>query len=654
MDSSAEVYVAPRSETEKQIEAIWKDVLGRDRVSIHDDFFALGGHSLLAAQVMTRLNRELQVALSMRKLFEAPTIAGLAELAGGPQTQTSATVAHIPRKIWPGSAPASLMQQRMWFLEQMQPGTAVNNLPAAFRFKGKLDAEALRKSLNAIIARQPSMRTYFELEDGAPVQRVMPSCELPLVPIDLSAMSARERDVELMSQLKAAANEAIDLTRGPLLRARYFILSEAESVLFYMPHHAIWDGWSFDIFLDELARHYEAFTTGKAPAVPELPIGYQDFAAWHREWLHGAELERQSVYWRQQLGGELIDLEFPTDRPRAATFSYRGATEPFNLTKEEITALTAVGRQSSATLYMVLLASFKALLFRYTGQEDLLVGTPIRGRSQPEVENLIGFFVNALVLRTRPTAQKSFREFLGDVRTTVLDAFSHQDMPFELLLRELSVRRDMSRTPIYQAFFTFQDVSNRGSSLGEVPYGQIHVHAAATQTDLSFWVKETGNGMVGGIDYAVDLFDRSTIVRILDHLRVMLRAIVADPSQELGADPAAHPRGGRDLHRVERHEDRVPPDARRPPAHRGPGRAHARRHRARRGERVPHLPGAEHPGQSAGGAPARRRGEARRLWWACAWSGAPTWWPGSWRSSRPARPTFPSTPRSPGNGSPSW
>ncbi|MFT3709007.1 MAG: amino acid adenylation domain-containing protein [Archangium sp.] len=340
-----------------------------------------------------------------------------------------------------------------------------------------------------------------------------------------------------MKELKTAANENIELTRFPLIRARYFILSSTESVLFYMPHHAIWDGWSFDIFLSELNKHYTAFTTGTTPDVPSLPITYQDFAGWHRDWLVGAELERQSAYWKKQLSGELQDLEFPTDRPRGANFSYRGATEPFNLTKDEITALTAMARQSSSTLYMVLLAAFKTMLHRYTGHEDLLVGTPIRGRSQPEVENLIGFFVNALVLRTRPTSKKTFREFLGDVRTTVLDAFSHQDMPFELLLRELNVRRDMSRTPIYQAFFTFQDVSNRGSSLGEVPYGQIHVHAAATQTDLSFWVKETGNGMVGGVDYAVDLYDRSTILRMLDHMRVILRAVVADPSQELGAIP---------------------------------------------------------------------------------------------------------------------
>ncbi|MFO0599053.1 MAG: amino acid adenylation domain-containing protein [Myxococcaceae bacterium] len=532
LDTTPEAIVAPRNDVEQKIHAIWADVLGREKLSVHDDFFALGGHSLLAAQVMTRLNRELGTGLSMRKLFEAPTIAGLAELAKGPQTQPA--VARIPHRTFERTAPCSLMQTRMWFLEQMQPGTAVNNLPSAFRFKGKLDHAALKKSLNAIIARQPSMRTYFELEDGAPVQRVMPALELDLVPTDLSAMPVAQRDVELMTQLKAAANEAIELTHFPLIRARYFILSSNESVLFYMPHHAIWDGWSFDIFLDELSKHYEAFTTGKTPDVASLPITYQDFAAWHREWLVGAELERQSAYWRQQLGGELKDLDFPTDRPRGANFSYRGATEPFNLTKDEIAALTTLARGSHATLYMVLLAAFKALLHRYTGHEDLLVGTPIRGRTQPEVENLIGFFVNALVLRTKPTAKKSFREFLGDVRTTVLDAFSHQDMPFELLLRELNVRRDMSRTPIYQAFFTFQDVSNRGSSLGEVPYGQIHVHAAATQTDLSFWVKETGNGMVGGIDYSTDLFERSTIVRFLDHLRQLLRAVVADPSQELG------------------------------------------------------------------------------------------------------------------------
>ncbi|MFZ5442713.1 MAG: amino acid adenylation domain-containing protein [Myxococcota bacterium] len=536
VDTSAEVYVAPRTDAEKAIEAIWKDVLGRERVSIHDDFFALGGHSLLAAQVMSRLNRELQQTLSMRKLFEAPTIAGLAALVGAPGQASDAVVTRVPHeeRDW---APCSLQQQRTWFLEETNPDQVSQNLPSAFRFKGKIDRAALEKSLNTIVARQGAMRTWIELKDGLPVQRVLPKYEHRLDPIDLSSLPDATREAELMTRLRAAANERIPMSKAPMFRAQYFVLSENESVLFFMTHHSIWDGWSFDIFLDELARHYEAFTTGKTPDVPELPVTYQDYAAWHRDWLKGPEFDRQVAYWKEKLAGAPQDLEFPTDRPRPPTYSYKGGTEFFHLTKEEIDALYALARGSQSTLYMVLLTALKVLLHRYTGHDDVLIGTPVRGRNQPEFEHLLGFFVNMLVLRTRPTAKKTFREYLDEVRTTVLETFANPDMPFELLVQELNVQRDPSRTPIYQAFFTFQDVRNRGSSLGSVPYGQINVHPAATQTDLSFWVKETGNGLVGGIDYATDLFDKSTIARLVDHLRVILRAIVADPSQEIGRLP---------------------------------------------------------------------------------------------------------------------
>ena len=545
-DSAAGEHVEARTDTERALAKIWQDVLGLDRVGVTANFFSLGGHSLLAAQVVSRVSRDLGVVVPLRKLFEAPTIEQLARASSpdgaGPSAAQDASAppkkaVRIPRRSELSKpAPVSPMQQRMWLFDVMDPGNPVYNLPAAFRIKGPLDIPALRRALNEIFRRHEATRTTLQWQGDEPVQVIAPSLTLPLEPIDMRAMPAPQREAELLKQMRAAANTSFDISTGPLVRAELYLLDENENALFFMPHHAVWDGWSFDIFLSELATLYDAFHRGLPSPLAELPVSYADFSTWHREWLQGEELERQSVYWRKQLAGELGVLELPTDHPRPPQFNYRGATEPFVLTKAEIDAITALGRSQGATLYMVLLSAFKTLLFRYTGQEDILVGTPVRGRSMPEVEDVIGFFVNALVLRTEVKPELTFRELLGRVRGVVLDAFSHQDMPFELLLQELNVQRDPSRTPIYQAFFTFQDVSNRGNTLGdEISYGQIHVHAAATQTDILFWVKETGSGLVGGIDYSTDLFEQATIVRMLKQLRTLLRAVTQDINVELGA-----------------------------------------------------------------------------------------------------------------------
>ena len=544
-DSAAGEHVEARTDTERALATIWQEVLGLDRVGVTANFFSLGGHSLLAAQVVSRVSRDLGVVVPLRKLFEGPTIEQLARASSPDGAGTSAVddmsappkkAVRIPRRSDPSKpAPASPMQQRMWLFDVMDPGNPVYNLPAAFRMKGPLDIPALRRALNEIFRRHEATRTTLQWQDDEPVQVIAPSLTLPLEPIDMRAMPAPQREAELLRQMRAAANASFDISTGPLVRAELYLLDENENALFFMPHHAVWDGWSFDIFLSELATLYDAFHRGLPSPLAELPVSYADFSTWHREWLQGEELERQSAYWRNQLAGELGVLELPTDHPRPPQFNYRGATEPFVLTKAEIDAITALGRSQGATLYMVLLSAFKTLLFRYTGQQDILVGTPVRGRMMPEVEDVIGFFVNALVLRTEVKPELTFRELLGRVRGVVLDAFSHQDMPFERILQDLNVQRDPSRTPIYQAFFTFQDVSNRGNTLGdEISYGQIHVHAAATQTDILFWVKETGGGLVGGIDYSTDLFEQATIVRMLKQLRTLLRAVTQDADVELG------------------------------------------------------------------------------------------------------------------------
>ncbi|MGE6762903.1 amino acid adenylation domain-containing protein [Corallococcus interemptor] len=527
VESQEDAYVAPRDETEQKLAAIFADVLGLRRVSVTADFFRLGGHSLLASQALTRASRDLDVSLTLRRMFEAPTVEKLARLVRGDDGATSPAQRISPRA---GTAPAplSLMQQRLWFLEQLNPGTAVYNLPSAFRLHGALDVGALRFSFNKLLERQSALRTFVRWDEGTPVQHVAPSLTVELEPVDLESVPANTREEDLLRRLQALADESIPITAAPLFRLTLFRLGAHEHVLFFMPHHLIWDGWSFDVFLRELDVIYSALTRGQEPRLPALPIQYADFTEWHRDWLQGEELERQARYWKGKLSGNLPALELPTDKPRPAQMSLQGGTEPFVLTAAEVDALTKLGRESNATLYMVLLTAFKTLLHRYSGQEDLVVGTPIRGRSHPEVEDLLGFFVNTLVLRTQLSPELTFRQLLERVRTTCMEAFGHQDMPIELLMQQLGVQRDLSRTPLFQTFFTFQDVRNRGSKLGDLTYGQVHVHAHATPLDLSFWVKETANGIVGGMDYNTDLFERDTVVRMLEQIRTLLRAAVSD------------------------------------------------------------------------------------------------------------------------------
>jgi amino acid adenylation domain-containing protein len=526
----------PRSPTEAAIVDVFQQVLGVRRVSIDDNFFELGGHSLLAAQAFSRLQQNHGIVLPLRRMFESPTAEGLARLVDGEAKRAGPAEkpAGIPRRAGSGAAPLSLMQQRVWLLEQLDPGLAVYNLPSAFRLKGELDIDALERAVNEIVRRHEPTRTTFHAEAGEPVQKILAELQVSLQPlVDLSERPAAEREAELLERLRVEAASSFDLVRGPLVHASLYRLAKDEHVFFWMPHHAIWDGWSFDVFLGEIDVLYAAFTKGLPSPLPPLPIRYQDFAEWHRNFLAGEELERQARYWQEQLSGELPNLELPTDRPRPPELSHRGATESFVLSKAEVDALTALGRRASATLYMVLLAAFKVLLYRHTGQEDVLVGTPIRGRTQPETENLLGFFVNTLVFRTDLSGGPSFLELLDRVRSVAIEGYGHQEMPFELLVQRLGMQRDLSRTPVFQAFFTFQDVSNRAPHVGDLTYSQVHVHAPVSPTDVYLWTKETGQGLTGGIDYATDLFEPATMARFVKQLRRLLTSACEDPSQPI-------------------------------------------------------------------------------------------------------------------------
>jgi amino acid adenylation domain-containing protein len=530
VDSRHDTYEAPTTEAEQLVAQLWQATLHVGRIGRHDDFFALGGHSLLAAQLMARLDREHGITVPLRRIFEAPTVAQFALLL----VDKGLPSERIPRRKNDTPAPLSLMQQRLWFVEQLDPFTCLYNLPAAGRITGQLDINALERAFDYLALRHESIRTTIKTGDDAATQSIAPVVHLPLTPVeDLRVLPGEQREQVLMKRLIELSEEPFDLTAGPLMRARLFRMAEEEHVLFFMPHHIIWDGWSFDIFHRELAATYDAFRLGHTPGLPELPICYTDFAAWQRQWLRGAEMERLTGYWKQQLAGDLEPLELPTDRPRPAVQSSAGGTEWFTIPRQEVEKLTKLGHAQGATLFMVLVAAYQTLLQRWSGQNDIRVGTPVRARSLPEVQDIIGLYVNAIVLRTQFEPNLTFRQLLERVRATTLDAFSHQDMPFEVLVKELDIPRDLSRTPIYQAFFSFQDARARDPGFGNCAYHQVHVLPPSAATDLSFWVMDTQDGLAGGLNYSSDLFDGPTATRFLNEYRTLLFSAIANPDQPL-------------------------------------------------------------------------------------------------------------------------
>ncbi|HEX2090982.1 MAG TPA: amino acid adenylation domain-containing protein, partial [Longimicrobiaceae bacterium] len=440
-----QVYVAPQTETEVALCGIWSSVLGVERVGALDDFFDLGGHSLLAMQVMARVQAALGVEIPLQALFDAPTVAGLAArvettLRAGAGVQAPPIV---PALRDGGPLPLSFAQQRLWLIQQMELRSAAYNVPVALRLRGALDRRALEGALAGLVRRHEALRTVFARAEGGPVQVVLPPGPRPLPGVDLTALPAAAREAEARRLAEADAARPFDLARGPLLRAALVQTGEGEHVLLLCMHHIVSDGWSMGVLFREVSALYNAFVAGRPSPLPELPVQYADYALWQRAWLSGETLDAQLAYWRVRLDGAPPLLELPTDHPRPAVAGNRGAVRGFVLSAVGTQALRALARREGTTLFTVLLAGFQALLARYAGTEDVLVGTPVAGRTRLETESLIGFFVNTLVVRTDLSADPTARELVGRVRERVMGAHAHQDVPFERLVEELRVERSL-------------------------------------------------------------------------------------------------------------------------------------------------------------------------------------------------------------------
>jgi amino acid adenylation domain-containing protein len=524
-----ETYVAPRTHWEQQLSSIWSDVLHLDQISVEDNFFDLGGHSLLATRVVSRLRQVARVELPLRTLFESPTIAALAsriEELHPDASEQLPPIAAVERDL---PLPLSFAQQRLWFLDQLEPNNPLYNVPLGIRLDGSLHHDALEHALNQIVRRHEVLRTIFPVVDGQPVQSIKSELLIQLPTVDLSNLPENEREPAIGKLATEGAQRTFNLATGPLFRANLLRLGPQEHVLLLNMHHIVSDGWSMWQFIRELATFYEAFLEGTAPSLSELPIQYADYAVWQRQWMQSHVLEKQLSYWQKQVDGAPATLELPTDRTRPPEQSYRGRTKTAVFPRSLVDELNRLGRQQGATLFMTLLAAYQTLLFRYTGQEDVVVGSPIANRNRAEIEELVGFFVNSLVMRTDLSGNPSFRDLLTRVRTVALGAYAHQDLPFEKLVEAIQPERDLSHTPLFQVWFALQNAPRTTFSLPGLKLKSMDVHNGTSKFDLGLFVVEKPEGLSCMVEYSTDLFDDATIERFLGHLQVLLGSIVANP-----------------------------------------------------------------------------------------------------------------------------
>ncbi|BAY48984.1 peptide synthetase [Scytonema sp. HK-05] len=525
-------FAEPRTPIEEVLAAIWIDILRLEQVGIHDNFFELGGHSLLATQVISRLRKVFQVELPLRCLFESPTIAELAEtiektMKAG-QGLMAPPIVPVPREK---NLPLSFAQQRLWFLHQLAPHDTSYNISTTVRLIGSLNVPALEQSLNEIVRRHEVLRTTFTVENGQPVQVIARTLTLAVPVVDLSEIPVNKQQ-KIRTIAKEEAEKPFTIDKSPLLRVTLLRLGEADNVVLFTMHHIISDGWSMGVIIREIPTLYEAFCLGKSSPLPELPIQYADFAVWQRQWLQGEVLETQLAYWKQ-LGNNLPVLKLPTDRPRPAVQTHRGARQSLSLDKTLSEALKKLTTEEGVTLFMTLLAAFVILLHYYSEQDDIVVGTDVANRNQAETEGLIGFFVNQLVLRTYLGGNPNFRELLGRVRDCTLGAYAHQDLPFDKLVEVLNPERQLSHTPLFQVKIILQNTPIQPLELSGLTLSPLEVENTTVTHDLLLELMDTEQGITGLLKYNTDLFEQSSITRMLEHFQTILRNITSEPNVKL-------------------------------------------------------------------------------------------------------------------------
>ncbi len=518
-------FVAPRTATELKVAEIFASVLGASGVGVDDDFFQLGGHSLLATQVISRIRHQMNVDLTVATMFEARTVARLARAIDGAEDVDPVEAETA------GAAPLSFTQQGLWFLDQVQPGNPLYNVPTAVRIGGTIDYAALRRALSEIVRRHEALRTRLPEIGGEPQARVAEAEEVALPVVDVAD------DEEAWTRAREEALRSFDLARDTLFRAKLLRFADDDHLLVVTMHHIASDGWSIGVLLSEFAVLYDSFSRAEASPLPELPMQYGRFVRWQRERLTDARLAGQIDYWKRQLEGASGSIDLPTDRPRPPVQTHRGAAELFLLPPDLLRDLLELSRNEGSTLFMTLMAAFQTLLHRYSRQDDISVGVPVAGRTRVETEPMIGLFINTLVLRSRFDDDSTFRDLLARVRDAAVGAFTHQDIPFDKLVEALRPERDLSRHPLFQVMFVLQNEPMTVVDPKTLSMKPLYIDVGLAKFDITLQMTEAAEGLDGLVEYNADLFDRDTIQRFVSHFETLLRAVVRDPSLRLSRLP---------------------------------------------------------------------------------------------------------------------
>jgi amino acid adenylation domain-containing protein len=532
--AAGSAYLAPRTQIEEVIYAIWSQVLNLEKIGIEENFFDIGGHSLMATQAISRVKAAFEVELPLQALFESPTVRRLAEQVESALREGGELKAPpMTRADRSGRIPLSFAQQRLWFIDQLEPGNSVYICLKALRMEGRLNLEALESAINEIVRRHEALRTRIEVEEGEPVQVIDEWQPRNLEVEDLRRLGAEEREEEVRRKVREEARTGFDLRLGPLIRIKVLKLGEEDHVVLCTMHHIVSDAWSMGVLAREICALYQLMNEGKGSPLPELAIQYADYACWQRQYLTGAILERHLAYWKKQLSGKLPELDLPTDYPRPSIPSYRGATKSFLLSAELSQSLRSLIRREGVTLYMLLLAAFKTLLYRYTAQEDIIIGTSAENRNRAEIEPLIGFFVNTLPMRTDLSGNPTFRELLKRVKDVALGGYAHQDLPFEKLVEEIQPERSVRQMPLFNVAFGVQNAPREDLKLRGIEVKPVVAEQEGARFDLALWITEDHQQMQVSWIYSKDLFEAETVIHMHDHFETLLSSIVDRPDARL-------------------------------------------------------------------------------------------------------------------------
>jgi natural product biosynthesis luciferase-like monooxygenase protein len=525
----------PSSVTEQNVSRAYAELLGVESVGLDDNFFELGGNSLLATQLITRLREAFKWKLPLQLAFENPTVQTLAKAISEAQSKPGAALQdtdQIEATERNGSLPLSFAQHRIWFLHQLEPGSHYND-HFDLRLTGPVDVAALERAINEIIRRHETLRSTFTKGDSGPVLQILPELTIKLDVTDISSLPVQAQEQQAIHIAVRDCRQPFDLENGPLFRASLVRLAPEDHLLVLTFDHIVIDGWSHGVFLSEMTALYEAFLAGKPSPLPQLAIQYTDFADWQQKWFKGENIEPHLAYWRKQLAGAPPVLELPADHPRPVVETFRGARHFLRFNKDLIDALSTVGRKENSTLFMVFLAAFQVLLSKYSDREDIILGSPIANRNRAETEALIGSFMNTLVLRGDLRGDPSFLEFLQRVRRVCLDAYAHQDLPFEQLVADIQPPRDLGYSPVFQVMFILQNTPMPVANAAGLSFAHFDVDAGSSKLDITLNLEETKEGAIGWIEYATDLFDPASMTAMAGHFDTLLRSIAADARKKL-------------------------------------------------------------------------------------------------------------------------